>query len=767
MKRAWSIVLLSVALFAAFFPTSACFATVPLPAAHRVTIVLAPYLTWDDITPTSTPTLWKLAASGAVGDLNSRSRFSESNEPPPPLEGALTLSAGNWATPDLSAAAAFGATEPVAGEPARVVYRRLLGVPMGAAAIGYLGLPVEVRANSDAASGVTLGTLGQAVQDAGGSTVAVGNSDSGTASDTAKYERPAAVTAMDFRGLVDLGDVSPDTLRPSAEAPYGVETDVSAFSSALDRVDGSLAASKRTLVVLDPGDPYRARRFSGQVTEEVANSQAAAAVSKLDAVTALAVAHSGRGDLVIVASQALLSDRHRAMQGFGPIIVSGRGQSGYLVTSSTHRTGLVTNPDITATVLRAFNIRVPVQVVGDVMGGNGSRAPQGATERIAYLAALDETAVSIDAGRLAVLDGFEQLFVAMLLLVGLFAVSRRALGARAHKAAAVVLKTLVLVLLCVPVAGWLMFVFSASMSSASSASSLFVVSIVVLALVAIACWRFVGGRVPVLFLLLFTTTLLLIDQWFGAPLSLGNYFGYSTLQGARFYGIGNEAAGMIVGATIVGAALLIDQWAEASWIRPLRRYGLPVLGFAVVVTAAAPALGANVGVAIWGLAGFVVAWVLINGHRLTWKTAVLIAVLVVVAIGAFSLIDVLGRGEQTHLGRSLMSAQQGGVGQLVDIVARKAATNARVLGQSNWSGVLAVMLGFLAFLRLFVTRDFAKMLAENPAFGGAIAATLVAGVLAFFTEDSGIVVPAFIMLSTAAAAAWLILSVPPEAEDRS
>ena len=46
-------------------------------------------------------------------------------------------------------------------------------------------------------------------------------------------------------------------------------------------------------------------------------------------------------------------------------MIAGPGYSGYATSSSTHRRGLVTNLDVTATVLDALGLDAPVQVLGN------------------------------------------------------------------------------------------------------------------------------------------------------------------------------------------------------------------------------------------------------------------------------------------------------------------------------------------------------------------------------------------------------------------
>jgi hypothetical protein len=73
---------------------------VPVPAsgapahtADYVIIMGAAGLRWDDVNPTDTPTMWKLAGAGSIGALSVRS----ARRPTCPGDGWLTLGAGNYA----------------------------------------------------------------------------------------------------------------------------------------------------------------------------------------------------------------------------------------------------------------------------------------------------------------------------------------------------------------------------------------------------------------------------------------------------------------------------------------------------------------------------------------------------------------------------------------------------------------------------------------------------------------------------------------------
>jgi hypothetical protein len=766
MRRVAPIAAALVVVVAMCSWSVSAFAATTTGSQPRALVVMATGLTWEDITETGTPTLWRLASEGAVGNLNARPRAREAAEPVSAYEGGLDISAGNWTVPDFRAEGAYDATEPVQGTTAVTAYERINAMSMVGHAVTYLGFPAVVRANAASPDEPAVGTLGQAVVDAGGSTSAIGNSDAGDPDTGFKIERPAAVAAMDGQGLVLFGDVSRDLLTESLGSPYGLHTDLPALGSKLSACEASAAAhGGPALIVLDPGDEYRARRYAVQASDAEAAAQHVRAVRETDDVVAMALRHARPSDVVVVATEGP-ADSISGIRGFSPVFVSGGGLHGYLTSSSTHRTGTVANPDITAFVLHALGIARPVEVIGNRF--LATSAPDSSAQRVAYLSARNWTAVSIDAIRGQSAEIFIKVFIAVFAVAAGLVATRRQLRSRHVVLSSRILKGAALMFVAVLAAGWAMFLVTRNVFTASEAWLSLLGTASVLLVLAIVVWRSLGGRVALAAMMLFTFGLLLIDQLLGGPLSFTNLVGYTPLQSARYYGIGNEAAALLVGTALVGSALVLDLLKVDSGLSiGLRRWGIPVLGAICVVAAAAPMFGANVGVAIWGTAGFGVLWIRANGKRITWKHALATLVVAVLLIGAFAAVDLLHPGEKTHLARSLSSAEQGGVAQLWIIVARKAQTNARLLTLNNWSAMLAAVLAFLAFMRLRSSQDLTRAIAENPGLGAVISAGLAAAVLALLTEDTGILVSTFVMLPVGLEALWLILSAVEAEQGRA
>ncbi|HEY5516903.1 MAG TPA: hypothetical protein VIL15_01405, partial [Coriobacteriia bacterium] len=229
---------------------------------------------------------------------------------------------------------------------------------------------------------------------------------------------------------------------------------------------------------------------------------------------------------------------------------------------------------------------------------------------------------------------------------------------------------------------------------------------------------------------------------------------------ARYYGLGNEMSGLLLGSVLVSVALALDTWRDARWTWHVRTWGWPVIGLVVLATSAAPFWGANVGTVAWMTVGFIVGWLMLNGRKVwTWRNLLLIVAIIVVIVVGLSAVDLLaGSGSETHLGKAISSAFSEGSGSVWTLIARKAETNVRVLGRTNWTWLLVAVLLLLGYMRWRPRGEFAAMLKQFPAFSAAVAASLFAGIAGYFTEDSGIIVPALLLIPVGVAALYLMLA---------
>ncbi|HEX6970823.1 MAG TPA: hypothetical protein VF234_01215, partial [Limnochordia bacterium] len=255
--------------------------------------------------------------------------------------------------------------------------------------------------------------------------------------------------------------------------------------------------------------------------------------------------------------------------------------------------------------------------------------------------------------------------------------------------------------------------------------------------------------------------LLLFDLSRGAPWMQRSVLGYDPMGGARYYGIGNEFMGVLIGSTIVAASLALDRFGH----RPLTWLCLACVGGAVGVALGLPTSGANVGGAITACIGFGLTALWLRDRPLTVARAGALLLATGIAVIGAALWDLFFRpADPSHLGRLARTMVEGGLAPLLEVAGRKLAMNWTLLRYTIWTRVLlvsaAAMFVLLTRPHPFLERVFAAAPALRRGLKGAIAASFVA----LLVNDSGVVaaatalIPATVVVLDAAAR-----PAPPEA----
>lgn len=693
-------------------PSASSGATAPSPSVSRpapvVAILLSPYLTFADVSPSATPSLWSLAENGAVGSINA---MTADPGQPTIAGGALTLSAGRWA----SAAETGAADAP--------------------------SLPALQAANEASRARPTLGALGDAVHAAGGRTVAVGTSDPGTGTATVLL-RPAELVATDSEGRIDFRATGNHLLVADRRAPLGVRTDVAALSSAIATALAQLATAPGPggLLVVDAGDLSRAHAAESRGGEDAAPDPADREIglASLDAAAAELVRQLPSDSLLLVVTPTTSKPYYQPPQ-FGLVIASGRGLTGQLTSASTHRVGLVTSLDVAPTALAALDVPAPPTMIGSSISSRPDPAPL--AERIAALARTNDAVGAVDKLRDLY---FTPAFVWFAIVcVGIALAAAFSSNRWISRGGAVA----VLAVLSAPAAAWIALFEDRYPATPTAAGVSFAVAWLATCALSVLAARLVRPEAAVAGLSAVTAGAILADQWFAGPLQSG-LFSYSVRAGWRYYGIGNEGSALAVAATVAALGLACDLSDGSPWAARLRRWGFPVAGAIVLATAAAPFAGANAGVAVWGFASFAVAWLRVNQFRFTARTVAWTVAATLLLVGVMAAIDLLGVGGGTHIGRFFLELAGGGSGAW-ELVQRKALNNLDYVTRTPYSWLAAALVGALVVERWVGQRPLASALGRYPAYAGALAGIVVGSVVALLTEDSGIVMPALMLLAGA------------------
>jgi hypothetical protein len=737
-------------------------AAIPAQAAQprRVVVLLTPYLTWADVTSGVMPNMTKLAGRSLLANMNVRAGAITGASTPD--HGAIVLSAGAPVEFAGGAISAFSSSETVGAAKAPDLYRQYFGHSVGSAKVLYLGQPSQVQANIQTELNNQIGALGVALHASGAQSAAIGCGDLGYTVDPPHASRPAGEAAADDKGLVDLGDVSNAMLVKDPSAPFGTRANVPGI---LQTYRGALSDGVADLIVVDPGDLSRADSVASYTTTEAAAAERTTALRSTDTVLGGLVAGLGPNDAIVVLTQAVVSVPDLPA-GYGPVLVAGPDGAGLGVASSTHRDGIITEMDASAEIVKLLDLKQPATMIGSPVTPATTLRSGTVGQRVSYLDQVNTTSIAIESVRMPTVNTF--ILLAVLVLLGSAAILYRGTDGLPSKLPGLAMGA-VLLLICVQLAAVLQLLVWPWPPSGLAVLAAILGATVVCFAVAWFAGRGRPAAIPLIVVSGATVVVLLVDQWVGAPLSFAQIFGYSPLLGARYYGMGNEMAGLLLGSVMVTVALVLDTWRDAPWARHLRMWGWPLIGVVALMTAAAPFWGANVGTVAWMTVGFLVGWMMLNGRRVwTWRNlAIVVAIIVVVVVGLAAIDLSGGATAETHLGRAVSGVGTSGIGSLWTIIARKAATNVRVLGRTNWTWLLVSVLLLLGYMRWRPRGEFAQMLKQYPAFSAALAASLFAGVAGYFTEDSGIIIPALLFIPVGVAAVYLMLARPQQGGDGS
>jgi tetrahydromethanopterin S-methyltransferase subunit G len=219
--------------------------------------------------------------------------------------------------------------------------------------------------------------------------------------------------------------------------------------------------------------------------------------------------------------------------------------------------------------------------------------------------------------------------------------------------------------------------------------------------------------------------------------------GYSPTIAGRLYGFGNVAFALFATSMIYLAAWLADGL-ERRRRRAAAAGVVVALGVAALALDGLPELGSDFGGVIAIAAGFGVLLLGVLELRLSvLRLAALVGFGLLVVIG-ISVIDWLRPSEErSHLGRFV---QQVADGELLAVIGRKLGNNLDIL----FSSVLGLLVPFaVLFLALVLMRPSGRTTSvlrqayqRAPLLRPALSAWLVAMVVGFAVNDSGIAIPA-------------------------
>ena len=680
----------------------------------RVVVIIAGSSSIRDFADPSLPGFPALLKTGSAGLLNVRVGRPCRDVEPGSKSGfepaCLSLGASAMATGGAEIRRAGDASGIIDGLRVADLYKSRTNLNFGSAQVLHAEIARMQRVNLAASYRAKPGEMGSTLRNAGIRTAVIGNSDI-----PGEVHREAVTAAMDENGVVDYGEVDGDKVnQPDPTAPFGIRSNPKTLLDAFDR----LSANCR-FVTIDFGDTFRADAYAESCSDRQAKAIRKVADARLGRFVAdVANKLDLKKDMLIVVSPNARSFTEIEGERLGAIIIAGPGfGEGMLTSPSTHKPGAVTLADVAPTILGFFGLKPTVDMIGrPIHGVAGSDAAQALVKMNAVASAQSQRQVVMRWASVA-----QSVILVLVLAAILLTGSMPAKKAAAWATLSVVAIPLAMLILPVVYTGGMI----------ASIVLLVLITAVVMALAGLV---FRSASRAFVWLCGITVAALIIDLFRGAPIIGSSIAGYNIVEGARYYGIGNELMGTMLGATITGLGMALAARNVSRKVACL--IAVPVF-IALFLAIGAPMLGANVGGALATAPAIAAALLVIRGWRPNARGVAVILAFTVVAIAALFAADAIrGGAAQSHAGRAVGMLTGGDASGMFVLMERKVALNCMLVVTSVWSRLLGICLAGAAILSWW-TKRIGRYL--TPYESAALVGGIVGTIGAFIFNDSGVV----------------------------
>jgi hypothetical protein len=253
---------------------------------------------------------------------------------------------------------------------------------------------------------------------------------------------------------------------------------------------------------------------------------------------------------------------------------------------------------------------------------------------------------------------------------------------------------------------------------------------------------------PVLGCMVAAALIILIDALTGAHLLSTSISSYPFVGGFRFYGIGNEYMGVLIGAVYTSAVWLgvRNQKPEPSggWFAVILLMIFAVSTFIL----GWPGFGANAGGAIAAIVAFGLVYRAIFRGVFRIREAIGLTVVAVAVVFALAYVDLLvNRGASSHIGYTAGIADHQGWMELVRTVSRKISMNLRLIATEQSKTAIIGFVPFFALWAFYIRQKVGNLAGSYPRLGPCLRGGMAGAVVAFLFNDSGIIAGSIIVAS--------------------
>ena len=586
-------------------------------------------------------------------------------------------------------------------------------------AIGNIKINRNINQNTDNGGyGATLGMLGTTLNKNNLKVALLGNSDI-KKNDDLKKIRNLALVCMDENGRVQSGNV--DNINKKDDTmPFGISTDYDKLKSETKKYYENSDA-----IFVELGDTYRLDEYKNNLNENTYKSMKKKIYQNINDYLKEVFEMAGKNDTIYIVSEFESNLDYKTKRRLSPVIKFEKDGYGLLESSTTRNSGIVSNIDIGVDIINKFGLKNELmigKVFKNVQDENGIKKVLKDYERI----------VSINTIRASVVNSYVGIVsaswvIAMIAILFKNKIPKKEKGLGRDQIFKV-LKELIKLGLIMPLAFLTAPVFQFK-TPAGLVSGVLIVTIIYYL---IGYFLFRKDDIKQMgFYAFLTIGLIIIDCIIGTPLMKSGIMSYDAINGARYYGVGNEYEGVTIASAVFALAVLLNYKKISKWLAV-------VLSLVILITSAMPSMGANVGGAISESVAYLLFILLIFDVKLDLKKIIMIGVATVLVVVAFAGLDFL-MGSESHLSVFTNQIIQEGPAAIINTFGRKIQMNMKLAKSSVWVNILIVSIVIIGALIFKPSGHFKKIHDRYPMIFKGFMASFVGCIVTLLVNDSGIV----------------------------
>lgn len=586
-------------------------------------------------------------------------------------------------------------------------------------AIGNIKINRNINQNTDNGGyGATLGMLGTTLNKNNLKVALLGNSDI-KKNDDLKKIRNLALVCMDENGRVQSGNV--DNINKKDDTmPFGISTDYDKLKSETKKY-----YENNDAIFVELGDTYRLDEYKNNLNENTYKSMKKKIYQNINDYLKEVFEMAEKNDTIYIVSEFESNLDYKTKRRLSPVIKFEKDGYGLLESSTTRNSGIVSNIDIGVDIINKFGLKNELmigKVFKNVQDENGIKKVLKDYERI----------VSINTIRASVVNSYVGIVsaswvIAMIAILFKNKIPKKEKGLGRDQIFKV-LKELIKLGLIMPLAFLTAPVFQFK-TPAGLVSGVLIVTIIYYL---IGYFLFRKDDIKQMgFYAFLTIGLIIIDCIIGTPLMKSGIMSYDAINGARYYGVGNEYEGVTIASAVFALAVLLNYKKISKWLAV-------VLSLVILITSAMPSMGANVGGAISESVAYLLFILLIFDVKLDLKKIIMIGVATVLVVVAFAGLDFL-MGTESHLAVFTNQIIQEGPAAIFNTFGRKIQMNLKLAKSSVWVNILIVSIIIIGALIFKPSGYFKKIHDKYPMIFKGFMASFVGCIVTLLVNDSGIV----------------------------